>query len=92
MKTVMPGQPSRPPGSLANLQVALDAILLIERNDNHAPIVVATVREIKTLHCSAPFCRELPRIVVPRHHSIFAELNRDEMRLESSSRISSSCS
>lgn len=62
----MPGQPSRLPGSPANLQVALDAILLIERDDNHA-ILGATVRKIKILSRSAPFCREPPRTRVPRH-------------------------
>lgn len=66
MKIVMPGQPLRLPGSLANLQVALDAILLIERNDNHANILGATLRKIKILSCCAPFCRELLRAVVPR--------------------------
>jgi len=76
----MPGQPLRLPGSPANLQVALDAILLIERNDNHTNILGATVREIKILRWSAPFCRELLRTFVLRHLPISAELNRDEIR------------
>jgi hypothetical protein len=80
VKIVMPGQPLRLPGSLANLEVALDAILLIERNDNHPNILGATAREIKLLRCSAPFCRELLRSVVPRHLPISAELNRGEIR------------
>lgn len=61
LEIVMPGQPLRLPGSPANLQVALDAIWLIERNDIHANILGATVREIKILRWSAPFCRELLR-------------------------------
>lgn len=59
-KNSYPGRPLRRSGSPANLQVALDAILLIDRNDNHANILGATVSEIKILRWSAPFCRELP--------------------------------
>jgi hypothetical protein len=54
---LMPGQPRRQPGLLANLQAARATIFLIEHDDNHSDILGETTLEIKLLSWPAPFCR-----------------------------------